>query len=55
MLRRWCAAGGLLLAACVTPAPVSPDPTAQPQLVVAGTAEVTVTETPPPTQKTLRI
>jgi len=55
MLRRWCVAGGLLLAACVTPAPVSPDPTEPPPLVVAGSAEVTVTETPTPTRKTLRI
>ncbi len=55
MLRRWCAAGGLLLTACANPAPASPDPTAASPPVLFGTARATVTETPLPTQKTLRL
>mgnify|MGYP001173305636 FL=1 len=55
MLRRWCAAGGLLLTACANPTPPSPNPTAASPPVVFGTAIATVTETPRPTQKTLRL
>ena len=55
MLRRWCAASGLLVAACTTPAPFPPDPTAASPPAVASTAEATVTETPRPTQKVLRL
>ncbi len=55
MLRRWWASGGLLLAACVSSAPVSPDPTAAVPLDVTGTVEATVTDTDLPTRKTLRL
>ena len=55
MLRRWYMVSGLLLAACVTPTPASPEPTAVSPMAVGRTPAPIVTDTPHPPGKTLRL